>query len=123
MPTAASRPCRHPRCPALTTDGWCPSHRVTHQREADRRKGTPASRGYDHRWRKVREQALRRDRYLCVECLRHGRPTTALDVDHIVPFSSIDDPLRLDVSNLQSLCRPCHNAKTHGSHLSDSNQA
>ena len=34
------------------------------------------------------------------------------EVDHIVPFKGKDDPLRLDETNLQSLCRPCHATKT-----------
>ena len=36
------------------------------------------------------------------------------DVDHIKPFHGIADPLRLDWDNLQSICRTCHNQKTHG---------
>ena len=29
-------------------------------------------------------------------------------VDHIVPFTSLEDPHRLDPENLRSLCAPCH---------------
>ncbi|MCC7419957.1 MAG: HNH endonuclease [Planctomycetaceae bacterium] len=34
-------------------------------------------------------------------------------VDHRIPFNGPDDPLRLDPSNLQSLCRRHHGLKTH----------
>ncbi|WP_433969720.1 HNH endonuclease signature motif containing protein [Tunturiibacter gelidiferens] len=40
-----------------------------------------------------------------------GRLVTATDVDHKVPIS-VSPERRLDISNLQSLCRACHRAKT-----------
>jgi 5-methylcytosine-specific restriction endonuclease McrA len=33
-------------------------------------------------------------------------------VDHIVPFHGLDDPLRLDENNLQTLCHTHHQQKT-----------
>jgi len=36
----------------------------------------------------------------------------AEEVDHIRPFHGPADPLRLDASNLQSLCHACHVTKT-----------
>lgn len=46
---------------------------------------------------------------LCVECLRLGLVSEAVEVDHIVPlFKGGAD----DWSNLQSLCKPCHDTKT-----------
>ena len=73
---------------------------------------TAAKRGYDSDWNKLRKQALERDHYLCQHCLQAGRATTATDVDHKTPFKGIDDPKRLDLTNLQSLCAPCHSRKT-----------
>jgi 5-methylcytosine-specific restriction endonuclease McrA len=35
------------------------------------------------------------------------------DVDHIAPFNGVDDPKRTEWQNLQSICRACHNGKTH----------
>jgi 5-methylcytosine-specific restriction endonuclease McrA len=49
---------------------------------------------------------------LCIKCLKQDRVTAANDVDHIVPFKGLNDPLRLDPSNLQSLCRPHHRLKS-----------
>ena len=67
-------------------------------------------RGYDYRWQKLRLWHLRQQP-LCVECDREGRVTAAELVDHIVPI--MEDPTRrLDPTNLQSLCAPCHAAKT-----------
>jgi len=36
-------------------------------------------------------------------------------IDHIVPFRGLDDPLRLDRANLQGLCASCHSRKTAAS--------
>lgn len=36
----------------------------------------------------------------------------ASDVDHITPVKGPNDPLTFAESNLQSLCRRCHSAKT-----------
>lgn len=46
---------------------------------------------------------------LCVHCQRSGRVSVAAEVDHIVPLhqGGADDE-----TNLQSLCAPCHQAKT-----------
>lgn len=37
--------------------------------------------------------------------------TAAVEVDHVVPIRERPD-LRLDMSNLQSVCHACHSAKT-----------
>jgi 5-methylcytosine-specific restriction protein A len=46
-------------------------------------------------------------------CREIGRTTAATVVDHVIPFMRagvIDHSLRLDPNNLQSLCKPCHDA-------------
>ena len=62
-------------------------------------------------WKAAREQAKRRDHYLCVDCLRAGKITPAEEVHHIIAPTpqTVNDPmisLRLD--NLKTLCRECH---------------
>jgi 5-methylcytosine-specific restriction protein A len=109
MALRAKRPCRKPGCPELVDTGYCDDHKQ-HERDADRWRGTPAERGYDSAWRRIRVQALTRDKYLCQDCLTVGRVTSAQDVDHVQPIASAPH-LRLDLSNLRSLCRPCHMAK------------
>jgi 5-methylcytosine-specific restriction protein A len=115
MPARPKRACRHLGCPALVETGYCDAHASEakeYKQQRERYRGTPASRGYDHLWRSVREQALKRDHYMCRDCWDRGEVTPAKDVDHIVPFDGLDDPKRLDLDNLRSLCRSCHNVKT-----------
>ena len=59
------------------------------------------------RWRALRLEAKRRDGWKCVECGARGR----LEVDHVQPVSTRPD-LALTLSNLRTLCRACHIAKT-----------
>lgn len=56
-------------------------------------------------------QAIQRDYGLCLICQAAGRVTAAVDVDHIHSIQLRPD-LRLDLDNLQSLCRACHVKKT-----------
>lgn len=60
-------------------------------------------------WRRKRDLVLKRDGYLCQCCLRQERITQATQVDHIVGLAEggSDGP-----DNLQSLCAPCHEAKS-----------
>ncbi|MDO5769444.1 MAG: HNH endonuclease [Psychrobacter sp.] len=109
-----STPCRHPRCPNLTTrkdKGYCDEHadQRSNWTKHQGRHGSSSERGYGHLWRKLRKTILRRDDYLCVACKRTGRLVPATDVDHIIPKSQggTDDP-----DNLQSLCKSCHRHKT-----------
>jgi len=45
----------------------------------------------------------------------HCAGAIADSVDHIVPFRGVDDPLRLEWSNLQSSCIRCNSAKAAAS--------
>jgi 5-methylcytosine-specific restriction endonuclease McrA len=60
-------------------------------------------------WMRIRDRVMARDCGLCVVCRLVDLLTDAEEVDHIVPLEhggSDDD------SNLQSLCKACHKAKT-----------
>lgn len=109
---AAPRPCRHPGCRQLTSDGQCDAHRKQAQREQDQRRGSAASRGYDSKWKIARAYYLRKHP-LCVgqECKADHRVTPATVVDHIIPHKG-DKQLFWDSDNWQPLCKPCHDAKT-----------
>lgn len=78
-------------------------------------KGSRHARGYGSRWDKLRRQILARDSYLCQACLRQGRITALCvrprdhAVDHIIPKAQGGTD---DERNLQSLCEPCHAAKS-----------
>jgi 5-methylcytosine-specific restriction enzyme A len=64
------------------------------------------------RWQRLRQQALRRDGYRCV-AERDGRKcgAPAREVDHIKRVKT-HPLLAYELSNLQSLCTPCHSRKT-----------
>lgn len=110
MPSRIPRACRKIGCAKTTTDrsGYCPDHINTgwdtHQNGKSRHE-----RGYGVSWDKLRPVILKRDRYLCQECKRSGRAVPATTVDHIKPKARGGTD---DHDNLESLCWPCHKAKT-----------
>lgn len=77
----------------------------------DYHRGSSSARGYDWRWRRLRDAHIAMNP-LCVKCAEKGLIEPVEEVDHIVPFDGKGDPLRLDPSNLQSLCGSCHRYKT-----------
>ena len=59
-------------------------------------------------WKMVRENVLRRDRYLCVMC---GCVGTQLEVHHKIhlsPSNIMNPNITLNENNLITLCRDCH---------------
>lgn len=103
------RPCRHPGCPELTREGYCPQHKP---KRAERRVSAQW-----HGWYSlpIWTDDLRPTQLLaepwCRECARHGRRTRATVVDHITPHRG-DWARFIDRGNLQSLCKSCHDRKT-----------
>ncbi|WP_040642633.1 HNH endonuclease [Psychrobacter aquaticus] len=109
-----STPCRQYRCPNLTTrkdKGYCDEHADQRSNWTKRpdRKGSTTARGYGHAWRRLREEVLRRDGYLCVSCSKSVRYVPATDVDHIINKANGGTD---ELKNLQSLCKKCHRTKT-----------
>jgi 5-methylcytosine-specific restriction enzyme A len=112
MPLRAPSACKRSGCRGLVRDGVCSqcgdlrtARNVIH----DQTRGTNTERGYDNRWRRVREMHLRSEP-LCRMCLAAGRAVGATMVDHVVPIR--DGGERLADINLQSLCADCHARKT-----------
>lgn len=109
MPGRPAKPCS--KCGVLVRDGTarCEKHKAGTGDFDDPARGSSAARGYGYRWQKLRLVILKRDGYLCQECKRLGRLKPARDVDHIIRKADggTDQP-----SNLQSLCSPCHDAKS-----------
>jgi 5-methylcytosine-specific restriction protein A len=62
-------------------------------------------------WKALRLRKLKKDP-LCQICLANGFYKEGLDIDHIVEVTD-DYSLRLELSNLQTLCRSCHMKKTN----------
>ena len=77
-------------------------------RRHDAMRGTASERGYDAEWRRESSTYLLQHPY-CAECARHGRATLANLVDHMIPIRRAPH-LRLERSNWQSLCTPCHSS-------------
>lgn len=71
--------------------------------------GSAHSRGYGAAWRKRRALVLVRDLGLCQPCLRAGRTTQALQVDHIINKARGGSD---HTDNLQAICLECHTEKT-----------
>ena len=75
-------------------------------------------------WRRARTAALERDHYICQDCLsakQRGerlRPRAATTVHHIIPIKEHPE-LMLELSNLVSLCDPCHNKRHPEKGMSD----
>jgi 5-methylcytosine-specific restriction protein A len=92
---------------------WLPKTHGQDRRQRDRIRGTRQQRGYDDDWYAddgPRMEALIRDRFTC-QIRTHCNGAWTNEVDHIIPIEERPD-LRLDLSNLQSACKPCHSAKT-----------
>ena len=113
MPIAAPRPCRHSGCGALVRDGsgYCGAHQADKRvgKFADDHRGSRHERGYGSAWDALRKRILRRDCGLCQACRALGKLRPAKAVDHKVPKSEGGTD---DDSNLQSICKDCHAAKT-----------
>jgi 5-methylcytosine-specific restriction enzyme A len=98
------------RPPIHRPQGWRPPEQVRHEYEQQR--GSASSRGYDRDWQVLRLLHLQGSP-LCVLCAKQGRAAAATVVDHVRPFKGRDDPRRMDPTNLESLCHPCHARKTN----------
>ena len=114
MPSKPKRPCPKPGCRGLWDGKVCPT--CGHKKakwgwKDDRERGTAKRRGYDRAWRAVRARKLAHDP-LCEMCEANGLTQEAEQVHHIKPFNGRSDPLRLQRTNLMSVCRRCHERLT-----------
>ena len=109
MPAKPARWC--PRCTAIHADA-CPN------KPAWVKKPFAKSGRGGSKWRRIREEVFERDEYLCQECRRQGL-ITGVELhgvgvgicDHIVPLA--EGGAEFDADNLQTLCKTCHDRKTH----------
>lgn len=104
------RPCRHPGCPALTREGYCPAHKPREQPRSAEAQAYRRWYSLDIWTKDLRPTQLMREPF-CRECSRHGRRVIATDVDHIVDHKG-DWSKFIDRDNLESLCHSCHSRKT-----------
>lgn len=89
---------------------WLEQERKRRAAEADRQRGSRSKRGYGRDWQALRLVVLAEEP-LCRFCHDRGLVVVAQVVDHIVPISEAPE-LRLERSNLRSLCKPCHDRHT-----------
>ncbi len=113
MPVRAKSPCRHAGCTRLVDKpGFCEAHR----RQAFKAQKLLVTDDYKERnrfyqrkeWKSVRSLQLQLEP-LCRECRKLGKLVAASVVDHILPIT--EGGAKLDLENLQSLCKPCHERK------------
>ena len=110
MPNMPPKPCASPRCRNMSIiGGRCEEHKIEMKPWKSSEGKSASERGYGYKWQKDRKRALVRDNYLCQECLKSNRLTKASDVDHIISKALGGND---NLSNLQSLCNPCHKIKT-----------
>ena len=77
------------------------------KRSHEKRHGSARERGYDRDWERVAAEYLKSVNHLCEEHLRRGYLEPAELVDHVESLR--DRPKRrLDPTNLDALCRQCH---------------
>jgi len=113
MPFAADTICNEPSCNKRTQGRYCDKHKRDNNREDsrkefDRQRGSSASRGYGHMWRRLRQIILHRDP-LCRIGHHCNFTAASRDVDHIIPRSQGGEDKE---DNLQGACHECHSWKT-----------
>jgi 5-methylcytosine-specific restriction enzyme A len=113
--------CNRLGCHELTRGKYCNEHKDTDQERAkdsnrfyDRFKRNEDTKEFykSIEWQRERQRALKRDKYLCQRCLNSKKIVAADMVHHINPVERYWE-LRLDISNLISLCNACHNTIDH----------
>ena len=91
-----------PKLPTSNKRPWIPKKKRTRQHDNSKFY-------HSMRWRNLRRYIIKKYP-LCVMCERKGEVNPAYVVDHIKPISMGGSPT--DESNLQTLCRKCHDKKS-----------
>ena len=107
MPPRPFKPCLKCKNLHRNPNGYCDDHQPE-DKEYDNRRGSASSRGYDSRWKKVRDRKIQHDPLCeCHRCKEMDRHRMAEVVHHVKPIKTHPE-LRLVWSNLMSMCFDCH---------------
>ena len=111
LPVRPNTPCRQYGCKALVSPpGYCEAHLANKSGWSRTSTRSDNERGYGWAWTKTRKRILLRDQGLCQPCLEKNRIAIATEVDHILSKARGGGE---DDSNLQAICKRCHQLKTH----------
>jgi 5-methylcytosine-specific restriction enzyme A len=114
MPVRPGKACRQSHCPNIARlaehRGYCEQHKDKAGWGLNESlNGNRHQRGYGRDWDKLRAVVLTIDKHLCRQHKAQGIIKPATHVDHIISKAQGGTNA---LSNLQSLCVDCHNAKT-----------
>lgn len=104
--------CNHPGCLKLIpnkpgTRAYCKKHYKKPVRKKTKTKRKDDSKLYHtKKWQDLRKLKLSLNP-LCEECEKYGRLTQGEIIHHIIPLKA-DESKALDLDNLQTVCRKCH---------------
>lgn len=105
MASRSQKFCAHHGCSTLISAGtYCEAH-LSDKAASLYARGSSAERGYDAKWRTVREAYMRRHP-LCERCEAKGVTEVATMVHHKVALR--DGGERLNPNNFKALCNDCH---------------
>lgn len=95
-------------CGIPTQRSRCDQCQTIRDASTQAQRPTAHARGYDYAWKVVRLRVLERDGWRCSACSKKLEGADAT-VDHRVPLAS--GGARLDMDNLQAMCRKHNSAK------------
>lgn len=101
MANVPMKPCKHPGCNVLTTDGYCEKHRAEGKPWASRSKRIRGRKSQDRR-----KRIAERDGFVCQMC---GMVTAVGIADHIIPLAFGGEDTE---ENMQWTCMKCSAMKT-----------
>lgn len=104
--------CEKPGCveyiPRSKKPPYCSDHMKQRSRQYNSKRDPKAVQFYRSRqWQHLRLSVLAENHHLCEVCKAQGKLTAADTVHHIIELKQ-NWELRLTRSNLQAICRTCH---------------